>query len=61
MDCYCIHRKTWPKTAYEPEEVWCELGLDNLCENCSDFRSKDDYEDDLADYNYERYEGSLDY
>ena len=58
---YCIHLKSWPNTFFGPKETWCELGINKKCENCIYYRSKEDYEDDLADYKYEKYKDSLDY
>lgn len=59
MSRYCIHEKTWPGTCYEPPETWCEF--DNDCENCPHRYSKEDYENDLADYEYDIYKDSLDF
>ena len=61
MSWYCIHEKTWPGTLYEPPEAWCELDEDCDCEDCPHRYSQEDYEDDRADYEYERYRNSFDF
>jgi len=61
MSWYCIHEKTLPGTLYEPSEAWCELGEDCDYENCPHRYSQEDYEDDRADYEYERYRDSFDF
>lgn len=61
MSWYCIHEKTWPETLYEPPEAWCELDEDCDCEDCPHRYSQEDYEDDRADYEYERYRDSFDF
>ena len=63
MSWYCIHEKTWSGTLYEPLEAWCELNedCDCDCEDCPHRYSQEDYEDDRADYEYERYRDSFDF
>ena len=61
MSWYCIHEKTWSGTLYEPPEAWCELNEDCDCEDCPHRYSQEDYEDDRADYEYERYRDSFDF
>ena len=61
MSWYCIHEKTWPGTLYKPPEAWCELDEDCDCEDCPHRYSQEDYEDDCADYEYERYRDSFDF
>ena len=61
MSWYCIHEKTWPGTLYESPEAWCELDEDCDCEDCPHRYSQEDYEDDRADYEYERYRDSFDF
>ncbi len=59
MSWYCIHEKTWPGTLYEPPESGCKFDEDYDCENCPHRYSKEDYEDDKEDYEYEKYRSSL--
>lgn len=61
MSWYCVYEKTWPGTRYEPPETWCELNYDYDCESCPNRYSKEDYEADRADIEYERYRDSLDF
>ena len=63
MNWYCIHKKTWPGTYYEPPESWCELNPndDYDCENCPYRYSKEDFDADRADYEYEKYKDSIDF
>ena len=61
MSWYCIYEKTWSGTHYEPPETWCELNYDYDCESCPNRYSKEDYEADRADIEYERYRDSLDF
>ncbi len=57
----CIYQKSYPNISFGPREVWCELGINKKCENCVYYCSKEDYEDNQVDYEYERYKDSLDY
>ena len=57
----CIYRKTWAGNFYEPPEAWCSLDYDYDCENCPHHYSKEDYEADRADYEYEKYKYSIDF
>ena len=61
MSWYCIHEKTWPGTLYEPPKAQCELNEDCDCKDCPHRYSQEDYEDDRADYEYERYRDSFDF
>ena len=61
MSWYCIHEKTWPGALYEPPEAWCGLDENCDCEDCPHRYSQEDYEDDRADYEYERYRDSFDF
>ena len=57
----CIYQKTWAGNFYEPPEAWCGRGYDHDCENCPHYYSKEDYEADRADYEYEKYKYSFDF
>lgn len=55
---FCIHMKTWTGSYYEPPESWCELNSEYGCDDCPDRYSKEDYEYDRADFEYEDHKGS---
>ena len=59
----CIYRKTWTGNFYEQPEAWCSLDYDIVydCENCPYYYSKEDYEADRTDYEYEKYKYSFDF
>lgn len=61
MSSYCIYEKTSPGTLYEPPESWCDINEDYDCENCPYYFSKEDYEDERLDYEYELYRESFDF
>ena len=58
---FCIHMKTMTGSYYEPSESWCELNSEYGCDDCPDRYSKEDYYNDRADYEYDRYRDSLEF
>ena len=55
----CVYEEAWGGSRYEPSESWCSRGYDHDCENCPYYYSKEDYEADRADFEYDRYEDSF--
>ena len=57
----CIYKKGWDGSRYEPSVSWCNFGYDvvHYCEECPFYYSKEDYEADKADFEYDRYEDSF--
>jgi hypothetical protein len=57
----CIYKKGWGGSRYEPSESWCNFGYDVVhdCEKCPFYYSKEDYEADKADFEYDRYKDSF--
>lgn len=56
---FCIHMKIWSGSYYEPPEACCELDSEYDCDDCPYCYSKEDYECDCADYEYDRYRDSF--
>ena len=62
MSAYCIHEKIWVDDFFEPIEYSCKVNDDHDCDNCPYRYSKEDYENDMIDYEYDRYiEDSFDF
>ena len=57
----CVYKEAWGGSRYEPPESWCSFGYDvaHDCENCPYYYSKEDYEADRADFEYDRYKDSF--
>lgn len=55
MSWFCIHQHTWAGTLYDPPEAWCDYENEvGDCDSCPYQYSREDYEADCADYEYDR-------
>lgn len=55
MSWFCIHQRTWAGTLYDPPEAWCDYEDEvGNCDSCPYQYSREDYEADCADYEYDR-------
>ena len=62
MSWYCVHERIYPGTLYEPPESWCDIDDDCCCgDDCPHRYSREDYEADRADYEYDMYRDSIDF
>ena len=52
----CIHEKIVSYEKYDtPFEVACKLDKNNNCKDCPYYYSREDYEADMADDQYDKY------
>lgn len=61
MSCFCVYERIVQLSRDEPPEAVCEIDDDHDCENCSIMMSKEDFDCNKADIEYERNESSFDF
>ena len=61
MSSFCIYERVVQLSRYEPPEAECEIDDDHDCENCLMRMSKEDFDLNKADMEYESDEGFFDF
>lgn len=61
MSYFCIYEHVSKGSYYEPSKIWCEIDANHSCKDYPFHYSKEDYEDDRADFLYDNYKDSFDF